>query len=144
MASYTAQRAGTIKWWLLALLVSSCCINYMDRGILSVAAPLVSRELSLTPVQLGLLFSSFFWTYALLQIGAGWLVDRFDVYKVFGTGLFVWSAATALTGLSSSFGAILALRVLLGIGESVAYPAYSRILVTEFPERSARLDELFG
>ncbi len=130
-----ASRAQGANWWLLALLVTSCCINYIDRGNLSIAAPQLSRELSLSPTQLGLLLSSFFWTYALFQIVAGWLVDRFDVYRVFGLGFFLWSAATALTGFAVGFEMLFALRLLLGIGESIAYPAYSRIIAGEFPER---------
>ncbi|MBI3667023.1 MAG: MFS transporter [Acidobacteria bacterium] len=128
--------AKALNWWLLALLVSSCCINYIDRGNLSIAAPQLRTELSLTPTQLGLLFSSFFWTYASFMPVAGWLVDRFDVYRVLGVGFFLWSAATALTGFAGGFATLVGLRLVLGIGESIAYPAYSRIIAEEFPERN--------
>ena len=81
-----------------------------------------------------MLLSAFFWTYALMQIPAGWLVDRFDVKWVFAAGFFVWSAATAITGLLHGFAALLIIRVILGLGESVAFPSYSKILGGHFKE----------
>jgi MFS transporter, ACS family, D-galactonate transporter len=123
------------KWILLALLVISVTINYIDRGNLSIAASRLATELQLDPEKVGLLLSSFFWTYAAMQIVAGWLIDRYSVYWIFAAGFFIWSAATALTGIAAGFITILALRLLLGMGESVAYPAYSKIIAQGFPER---------
>jgi len=126
------------RWerWILALLVISAFVNYVDRSTLSVAAAPIQNELRLSEEQLGRLLSAFFWTYAAFQLFAvaGWLVDRFHVGWVYAAGFLVWSAATAATGISRGFAALFALRLLLGVGESVAYPAYSRILAT-FPER---------
>ena len=118
----------------LALLVFSAFINYIDRGNLSIAAPLIKDELRLTGSQLGILLSSFFWTYGFFQILSGWLVDRFHVSWIMAAGFFLWSAATSLTGLLHGFTALLLVRTVLGIGESVAYPAYSRILAQYFPD----------
>ena len=128
-------RLTRAQWIVLALLVFSIAINYIDRGTLSVAAPFLAGELHLSKTQLGALFSTFFWTYAAFQLVAGWLVDRYDVRWVLGLGFFIWSMATLLTGLAGSFAAIFALRLLLGMGEAVAYPSYSRILASSFPER---------
>jgi MFS family permease len=124
------------EWLLLALLVTSIFINYIDRSNLSLAAPLLEAELKLTPSQLGSLLASFFWTYALLQLFgiAGWLADRYPVGIVFAAGFVVWSAATAVSGLVSGFAALFLMRLLLGAGESLAYPCYSKILATEFPQ----------
>jgi MFS transporter, ACS family, D-galactonate transporter len=119
---------------VLALLVFSVFINYIDRGNLSIAAPLIKDELGLSGSQLGILLSSFFWTYGLFQILSGWLVDRFNVNWVMAIGFFLWSAATGATGLLHGFVALLVVRLILGIGESVAYPSYSRILAKHFPE----------
>ena len=119
---------------ILGLLLVSVWINYIDRGNLSVAAPLLAPELSLTPVQMGLLLSSFFWTYAGLQFLGGWLVDRYNVSLVYGLGYLLWSTATLLTGAANGFATLLLLRLLLGVGESVAYPAYSKILAGNFAE----------
>src|ERR1700675_3963478 len=101
---------------VLVLLGLSIFINYIDRANLSVAAPMLKDELGLSPSQLGILLSAFFWTYAGMQLLAGWLVDRFEVKFVFAIGFFVWSVATACTGALHAFGALLVVRVVLGIG----------------------------
>src|SRR6195256_344209 len=129
------SRLTRAHWVVLALVVISICINYIDRGALSVAAPSLARELHFNKTQLGALFSTFFWTYAGFQLVAGWLVDRYDVRWVLGLGFLIWSLATFFTGLSGSFATLFALRLLLGMGEAVAYPSYSRILAGSFPER---------
>ena len=86
---------------VLVLLAISVLINYIDRSNLSIAAPLIKDELGISAWQLGKLLSAFFWTYALMQIPAGWLVDRFDVRWVFAIGFLAWSLATAVTWFSS-------------------------------------------
>jgi MFS transporter, ACS family, D-galactonate transporter len=126
-------------WIVLILLVVSVAINYIDRGNLSIAAPLLKTEMKLSPAQLGVLLSAFFWSYALLQILSGWLVDRYNVKWVMAIGFFVWSIATAATGLVSTFVALLLLRVLLGMGESVAYPCYSKIIAENYAEHQRGL-----
>lgn len=119
---------------VLFLLSLSVLINYIDRSNLSIAAPLIKDELRISASQLGILLSAFFWVYALMQIPSGWLVDRFDVKWVFATGFLVWSAATAVTGLLHGFAALLIVRVILGLGESVAFPSYGKILGGYFKE----------
>lgn len=121
---------------LLILLTISAFLNYVDRTNLSVGATDIQRELQLSNSQLGLLGSAFFWSYAALQLGglAGWLVDRFNVCWVFAIGFLLWSGATAVSGMAHVFVLFFGLRLLLGIGESVAYPSYSRILANNFPE----------
>ncbi len=119
---------------VLFLLTFSILINYIDRSNLSIAAPLLKDELGISNTQLGTLLSAFFWTYGLMQIPAGWLVDHFDVKWVFAAGFFIWSTATAATGMLHGFAALIAVRVILGVGESVAFPSYSNILGTYFTE----------
>ena len=113
---------------LLFLLALSVFINYVDRGNLSVAAPLLKGELHLSASQLGVLLGAFFWTYTALMIVAGWMVDRFNVSWVLAAGLVVWSIATVATGLVNGFLTLLCFRMLLGVGECVAFPAYGKIL----------------
>ena len=125
---------GRLANTLLALLVVSVVINYLDRGALSVAAPRISAELYLSPARMGVLFSAFFWSYATFQLVAGWLVDRYPLRWVYAGAFLIWSLATAAVGMVESFGALLGARLLLGVGESVAYPASSKILVRYFPE----------
>ncbi len=119
---------------VVGLLWFSAFINYVDRGNLSIAAPLLKDELGLSASQLGILLSAFFWTYSSFQLIAGWAVDRFDVSIVMAVGFFIWSAATATTGLMHGFIALLVMRLVLGVGESVAYPSYSKILASHCPE----------
>jgi ACS family D-galactonate transporter-like MFS transporter len=134
-AAATAEsKLTSVQTRVLILLSISICINYIDRGALSVAAPQLTQELSLDPKQMGILFSCFFWTYALSQVLSGWLVDRYDVRWVFGGGFLLWSAATLATGFSSGFALLLGLRLMLGLGESVSYPSYSKIIAGNFPQ----------
>ena len=119
---------------VVALLAISAFINYVDRGNLSIAAPMLKDELGISAAKLGVLLSAFFWTYACSQLFSGWLVDRFNVNWVFAAGFILWSAATAMTGIVQAFSALLVLRLLLGMSESVAYPSYSKIIALNFSE----------
>lgn len=117
-----------------ALLGISTFINYIDRGSLSLAVPMLKVELQLDPWHMGILLSSFFWTYTSFQIVSGWLVDRFNVNWVLAGGFFIWTLATATTGFVHGFQMLLVMRLILGAGESVAFPSYSKILAKHFPE----------
>jgi MFS transporter, ACS family, D-galactonate transporter len=114
------------------LLSASVLINYIDRGTLSVAAPVLKEDLHLSASQLGVLLSSFFWTYSVFQVVSGWMVDRFEVNWVLALGVLVWSFATLTTGLVHGFALLLTVRLLLGVGESVAYPSYNKIIAKHF------------
>lgn len=133
MASDSRSRIPIALWFVIALLGISSFLNYLDRGNLSIAAPLLKDELHISPVQLGFLLSAFFWTYGCTQLFSGWLVDRFNVNLVFATGFLIWSAATAATGVVHTFLALFVLRLLLGMGESVAFPSYSKIISLNYP-----------
>ena len=114
----------------VTLLALAVFLNYFDRGNLATASPLMQSELHLTPLQMGVLFSAFFWSYAPLQPLAGWFAQRFAVRYVLAVGLSVWAVATALTGWAHGFAWLLACRVLLGVGESVNYPCNAQFLAT--------------
>src|SRR5262245_27314662 len=119
---------------VLVLLAICFLINYVDRGNLSIAAPLLKDELGISASQLGILLAAFFWTYTAMQFVSGWLVDRFDVNWVIAAGYLLWSLATVTTGIVSGFATLLVMRLLLGIGESVAFPSCSKILARHLPE----------
>lgn len=121
---------------LVALLTISIFINYIDRSNLSVAAPLLQQQLHYTTSQIGVLSSAFFWTYSLLQlIGvSGWVSDKFPVGWVFAVGFLIWSGSTLASGWVHSFTAFFVMRLLLGVGESLAYPCYSRLMAMEVPQ----------
>jgi MFS family permease len=123
------------QWRFLIVLMASVYINFIDRGNISAAAPVLSSDLHLSPTSLGVMLSAFGWTYAFSLPIAGLLVDRYDVKWVFAAGFFIWSAATVGTGWIHSFQSLLFLRLLLGMGEAVAYPSYSKIVATGFSEQ---------
>ena len=124
---------------VITLLVIAVLINYVDRGNLALAAPLLSREWSMSASQLGILLSAFFWTYVALQVPVGWLVDRFSASSLLAAGFLAWSGATAFTGLARGFATLLAMRLLLGVGEAVIFPASSKIFTECLEEKDRGL-----
>lgn len=118
----------------LILLVLAIFINYIDRGNLSIAASTLKDELNIDATQLGRLLAAFFYTYTAMQFIVGWLVDRFDVNRVLAAGFLLWSVATAATGIVHGFVFLLIMRMILGVGESVAFPSCSKILARHLPE----------
>ncbi len=135
-ALQSAARLSRRQWTVLLLLTASVVINYVDRSNLSIAATVIQKQLRLSPLQIGTLLSAFFWTYALLQLCGivGWFSDRLPVGYVMAGGYMVWSIATFLTGLTSTFETMFLSLLLLGAGESVAYPCYSRMFA-ELPQQ---------
>ena len=115
------------------LVTLAVFINYIDRGNLATAAPLIQEQLGLTATQLGVLGSAFYYAYVPLMPAAGWLVEHAGPKRVFAAGIAVWSVATAMTGLAGGFVALLLLRLLLGLGESVAFPAATQIIAAVVP-----------
>ena len=118
----------------LLLLGVALLINYLDRANLSVAAPLLKIQFGLSPSELGVLLAAFFATYTAMQFVVGWLIDRYNVNRILAAGFLLWSVSTASTGLVRGFALLLAMRLLLGIGESVAVPASCKILGAYLPE----------
>jgi MFS family permease len=121
-------RIGAIGPMVVPLLAIAVFINYVDRGNMATAAPLIKDQLHLSATQIGLLLSAFFWSYVPAQILAGWLAERINPYRTLAIGLALWSLATAVSGLASGFYTLIALRILLGLGESAAYPCSSKLL----------------
>jgi MFS transporter, ACS family, D-galactonate transporter len=133
-AAHDSSVPSGALWRTIILLFVSVIICSIDRSNLSLAVPLLKDELGLEVSRVGVLLSAFFWTYASFQLIAGWLVDRYNAGWVLAAGFLMWSVATAATGLAGGFGSLLLFRLLLGIGESVAYPAYAKIFATYFTE----------
>ncbi|MBV9987914.1 MAG: MFS transporter [Chitinophagaceae bacterium] len=119
---------------MLALVFISVVINYMDRSNISVAAAAITEDLALTPVQLGMIFSAFGWSYAALQIPGGILVDRFGPRIMYTLTLITWSMATVLQGFMKGFAGLFGLRLLLGACEAPAYPVNNRVVTSWFPD----------
>ncbi|HEX3573224.1 MAG TPA: MFS transporter [Rhodopila sp.] len=114
--------------WIALFLFTLAMINYVDRGALSFAAGPIVHELGLSPVTLGYVFSSFLWSYVLLLLPAGMLVDRYGAKRVVGGGIGLWSIATAATGLIGSIPALIGTRLAMGAGESTTMPAGTRVI----------------
>jgi MFS family permease len=113
---------------VVPLLAIAVFINYVDRGNLATAAPLIKDQLHLSSTQIGVLVSAFFWSYVPAQILVGWVADRINPYRTLAIGLALWSIATALSGVATGFAMLISLRLLLGLGESAAFPCSSKLL----------------
>src|SRR5205814_2431353 len=91
-ASPELSPTTTRQWAIVFVLLLAAILNSADRSSLSIAAPQLSAELQLSPVEMGVLLSSFFWTYAVGQFVAGWFTDRYPILWVFTVGFVMWSA----------------------------------------------------
>jgi MFS transporter, ACS family, D-galactonate transporter len=131
----TNAKPRAVYWVALFLLVTSVCINYADRGNLGVAGTRIQSELHLSSTDLGFLLGAFSFTYALAQLIGAKLIDRWNVNWLYALAFFLWSGATGATGLANAFWQIFLLRLLLGLSESLAYPAYAKMMVVSFPEQ---------
>ena len=127
------------RWWIVGLLFAASLINYLDRAAISFALPLISRDFQLTSQGKGLLLSSFFWSYALMQIPIGWSADRFNLRWLYAGAFTIWSFAQGLTGLASSLSMLIAFRILLGIGESIYLPGGTKIVSLLFAAKERGL-----
>ncbi len=130
LSNAPAPRALTSPVRLVLLMAAALFINYVDRGNLATAGPLLQDELHLSATQFGALGSAFFVTYVLAMIPAGALADRYGAKRVLALGAAIWSIATLLTGFVGGFASLFALRLLLGLGESVAFPCTSKLIAT--------------
>ena len=133
MATVAVVRTSRTASALVLLLGAAVFLNYVDRGAIGIAAPLMKSELGLSEEAYGLAFSAFFWIYAPVQFFAGWLCDRFSVYKLMAAGILLWAASTLLMGFAGGFGSLLVLRIMLGVGESISFPGSSKLIARHVP-----------
>lgn len=134
------------RWWpILAMVAVATMINYLDRTVLGIAAPYLTRELGLTAASLGIVFSAFSWSYALLQIPGGVFLDRFGTRLTYSLALSMWSAFTALMGVVTGLPGLILTRIGVGVFEAPCFPANSRILATWFPQHErARANSIYS
>jgi MFS family permease len=133
MAAIAKSATGNATRALVMLLGAAVFLNYVDRGAIAIAAPLMKEELRLSATEFGTAVSAFFWIYAPVQFVVGWLCDRFSVYRMIALGVVVWAASTLLMGFVGGFLSLLVLRVMLGIGESIIFPGTSKIIARHVP-----------
>lgn len=127
--------ARPAAWVVIGLLTVAIIIAYVDRVNLSSALPEIRKSFPLSPSAAGILLSAFFWSYAILQTPAGYIVDRFGVKWPYAIAFFLWSGVSAATGLVSTLNGLIAVRILLGVGESIVTPATLRYIRSNFTER---------
>jgi sugar phosphate permease len=132
-------RDSSQRWWLAVLLNIGLLCCYVHRSSLSVAAPFMIKELGMSTAVMGVLLSAFFWPYAFMQTPAGWIVDRFGVRRTYAIGYLLGALATAATGLARGLTSLVLLRMSLGIGQSVIFPASSRATSNWFHDRERGL-----
>jgi ACS family glucarate transporter-like MFS transporter len=133
--------AGRVRWTVLAMLFVVTVVNYADRATLSMAAPSLSRDLNIDPLQLGIVFSAFGWAYVAAQVPGGWLLDRFGAPRVYLVALSTWSLFTLAQGgvvwLSgaTAITVLFVFRFMVGLAEAPSFPGNARIVAAWFPAK---------
>lgn len=136
-----AAAKGRVRWTILAMLFAVTVINYADRATLSLAAPFLTKDLGIDPLQLGFVFSAFGWAYVMAQVPGGWLLDRFGTPRVYLSAILLWSLFTAFQGgvawLSgtTAITVLFAFRFVVGLAEAPSFPGNARLVAAWFPAR---------
>jgi sugar phosphate permease len=134
---HATSKPTKTRWWILFLISLMYLIAYMDRSNISVAQPEIAKQFGLSKTAMGLVLAAFTWAYALGQVPAGWLGDRFGPKKVLAVIMSWWAIAAAMTGAAVGLYSLFSARFLLGLGEAGAFPVASRGMQLWFP-RSER------
>jgi MFS family permease len=127
------------RYWIFVFMFLLATINYVDRVVLSISSTPIAEEFGISKVELGYLFSSFLWLYVVCLVPMGMIVDKLGTRTVNAAGITLWSIATALTGLATGFGMLIATRVAMGVGESTTYPAAGRVIREWIPLKERAL-----
>src|SRR5215469_2455166 len=130
---------SAVSWAVAVLLFMATVLNYMDRQTLSMAAPLIQRELALDNAKFGLLASAFFFTYGAMMGISGWILDRVSIRWGYAATVLVWSLAGTLTGAAANFTQLFSCRLILGIGEAANWPAALRVISRVVPPEKRSL-----
>lgn len=126
-SSAGARTASTVRWRIFAIVFVLVVINLIDRVTLSIAMPTIAKEFSLEPAMQGLVLSAFFWSYALLQIPGGWLIDRFGPRALITGATVGWGFFQAIAGLATGGLSLLVSRIGLGAAEAPLFPAGAKL-----------------
>ncbi|MGO9109645.1 MAG: MFS transporter [Thermoguttaceae bacterium] len=121
------------KWWMAGVLFLATVLTYLDRQTLAVCKKQISEEFGLKNEQYGELLASFRWTYALMQVPAGMMADRFSLRMTYGLAVGLWSLAGAAAAFVFRFPVLMVTRGVLGMGETFNWPCASRIVANSFP-----------
>lgn len=125
---------GRVRWGIAGVLGVGTFVNYIDRVNLSVAAPAIMRDFDISASQMGVLASAFLWTYAMLQLPVGSVIDRIGVTWVNRAAAFLWTVASFASAAAGGLGLLLVSRLLLGVGEAPTIPAGWKSIGQWFPK----------
>ncbi len=134
-----ATRRSRVRVLVVTMLFIATTINYADRATLSIAGPSMAKDLGLDAVTLGYIFSALAWSYVIVQLPGGWLLDRYGTKWVYAAAIFLWSVFTFLqgaVGFLTGFAAVavlFSLRLCVGVAEAPVFPANARITAAWFP-----------
>ena len=124
-----------LRWAIIGIITLLTITNYLDRGNLSVAAPVIMQSLHISNSMMGVILSAFVWPYAIMNLPTGWAVDRFGVKLLLSLAAGLWSIVALLTGFARSVEMFIGLRVALGVSESPLFPGALKATDKWFPER---------
>ncbi len=113
---------------LVLLLGLAVLLNYIDRGAIAIASPILKPELGLSNTEYGYAVSAFFWTYVPIQFFIGWACDRWCVYRLIAAGIALWALSTLAMGLVGGLLSLVIFRLMLGLGESITFPGASKVI----------------
>jgi len=130
-----AGRRTRRRFVVLSLLALATMINYLDRTVLGIAAPSLTKELAIDAARMGVIFSAFSWSYVAMQIPGGWFLDRFGSKLTYFLSVTLWSLMTLCHGFASGLASLLGLRLALGVAEAPCFPTNSRVVGTWFPQQ---------
>ncbi|KAE8761231.1 MFS transporter [Paraburkholderia madseniana] len=133
-ATVSTARRSKARYQILSLLAVGTMINYLDRTVLGIAAPQLTKELGINAALMGLLFSVFSWSYVASQIPGGLFLDRFGSKLTYFLSMTFWSLCTLAQGLVHGIGALFVFRLGLGVSEAPCFPTNSRVVATWFPQ----------
>jgi D-galactonate transporter len=139
MSKVDSKKKVGLRWGFIILLLIGAVVNYLDRSTLSIANTTIAEEFGLSQTQMGFLLSAFLWPYALANLPAGWLVDKFGPKKMFGWASGLWSLATILFAFVNSYSLFYALRVALGVAESPFFTSGLKVTQTWFSKKERGL-----
>ena len=131
----TGEKRTRKRFFILFVVCIITCLNYLDRANIAVAGTSLQQDLQLDPVMMGIVFSTFGWTYTIMQIPTGWFIERLGPHVLYTFAIVGWSLFTGLTSLAMNFAMLIAFRLALGFFEAPAFPLNARIISDWFPQR---------
>ena len=129
------KKIGHWRWIVALLLFFGAMVNYIDRVNIAYAAPFIEKDYGINAGMMGIILSSVLWSYAIMQLPMGYLVDKLRAKKMYGYSISAWGFVSILTALGNSFGSFLGLRLLLGVAESPSFPASAKTTSYWFPAK---------